>query len=1141
MAVGVSSQQSMLEFYGVDVTARNSVSLNDWYKLLIQLGENYEYGTKKRVQTLDLTQYFSFQSELLSQQLFQLVEIADHSEPDFTSNLIVFSNFETLDILREIYAAITTGPNAVERNRILELDLERGLEGISNPLEQANQLRKLLFELQKFLYEVLSENEEEKEDRPQLRELGNKLPTTDSKVIHFGLQALRLFHTQEDIQEQIAEKEVTNNFNARKNRAFLVTALHQFYLERFGLSLNRLDKLSRHQLDSIFDQQVAAVLATNQLLEATERLQVLREVVNRLNQDPYFLDLLYKSYVDLTSQIELDNKQEQQLDKFVAQLSLGKLLDDQTKQLDKLENKYQQESESLTEFETDFAGRAGDTKYLIDILQQKSILPGDAQLIIDTVDRLILSKTSPYFFYSLSTFSFNQFFRVEISEELLIELRPWLYEIMIARRAHFEVEYNLSLSRNIPNYSPAQAVQDRKNSEKKQVISQDSYPSVVLNNVVVLQSLESSDEDNYADTEDVRNALLFRQQQQKEALYEQIRNQFIEQFIQEQIVKNQIKAGLVALEREAYKAQLQASNQIIAQINFQILIDQMARQSQYQAAAINQHLMASQESQAQLANGVPAGFGDESEQPKRANWLKRAGRAARYAQLARKAKALSKTAKTALQSVKLAKRISSALAVIKALIASLIQMAAAILSGIAAAAAAMIAAIAALGFGPALALAAAIVGAGVAVSSALSQAAASGSVSGASVTNATPGSQLPAGSETTQLSGVGTGTTQATTSLSGGGGLAASQATALTVSGTGIVAAMVVSSTIGAFQHPYQTLTGDQESPYVTISKLVEGETSIQNSQLPYTARYIIEITAKPEYDLYISSITDTFDISINQETRPDATIPTLPTRTKNELIPDTSQVQSTSPEAGFLDDGSIFIPAGASIQLQPYDQVLSDQFADSNVLNSLVIQFRALAISDDTEEESTARTTQVLCVGECPQLGEGCWPTSGIVKQGPYGSFSHQSTDSFDIAAPIGQEITAMATGSVCKLGTNSANIPFDPTNLTCTTNAAYGLSLRLTAGSNVFIYGHLSAVEGNIPSCGQGSTAVQIGEVLGYVGNSGCSTGPHLDLTLASPKTPPTSILATLLADGPTALAYTQRNDFNYTVSPAAVCSAN
>ncbi len=92
--------------------------------------------------------------------------------------------------------------------------------------------------------------------------------------------------------------------------------------------------------------------------------------------------------------------------------------------------------------------------------------------------------------------------------------------------------------------------------------------------------------------------------------------------------------------------------------------------------------------------------------------------------------------------------------------------------------------------------------------------------------------------------------------------------------------------------------------------------------------------------------------------------------------------------------------------------------------------------------------------------------PTAGTVTQRYW--FCHKG---LDIAAPQGTPVRAVAAGTVKFAGWN---------------NQGYGNLVVIDHGGYQTLYGHLSAI-----SVGQ---SVGAGQVIGSMGNTGFSTGPHL-----------------------------------------------
>ncbi|NWG17559.1 MAG: M23 family metallopeptidase [Chloroflexi bacterium] len=87
------------------------------------------------------------------------------------------------------------------------------------------------------------------------------------------------------------------------------------------------------------------------------------------------------------------------------------------------------------------------------------------------------------------------------------------------------------------------------------------------------------------------------------------------------------------------------------------------------------------------------------------------------------------------------------------------------------------------------------------------------------------------------------------------------------------------------------------------------------------------------------------------------------------------------------------------------------------------------------------------------------------------------------DLAAPVGTPVLAANSGAVIFAGWNSWG---------------YGNTVVLAHGPYLTLYGHLSSI--NV-GCGQ---LVSVGQVIGAVGNTGNSSGPHLHFEIRNGDTP-------------------------------------
>jgi murein DD-endopeptidase MepM/ murein hydrolase activator NlpD len=81
------------------------------------------------------------------------------------------------------------------------------------------------------------------------------------------------------------------------------------------------------------------------------------------------------------------------------------------------------------------------------------------------------------------------------------------------------------------------------------------------------------------------------------------------------------------------------------------------------------------------------------------------------------------------------------------------------------------------------------------------------------------------------------------------------------------------------------------------------------------------------------------------------------------------------------------------------------------------------------------------------------------------------------DYAAPAGTPVSALGDGTITFIGTKGG----------------YGKFIEITHGATAFktTYGHLSRFAKNLEQGGR----VEQGQIIGYVGSTGLSTGPHLD----------------------------------------------
>ncbi|HYD34878.1 MAG TPA: peptidoglycan DD-metalloendopeptidase family protein [Vitreimonas sp.] len=314
----------------------------------------------------------------------------------------------------------------------------------------------------------------------------------------------------------------------------------------------------------------------------------------------------------------------------------------------------------------------------------------------------------------------------------------------------------------------------------------------------------------------------------------------------------------------------------------------------------------------------------------------------------------------------------------------------------------------------------------------------------------------------------------------GGGGFGVVGASVAGAGIIGVTTFMTAAATVSTTLQPLPTTDSSGElSPYVTIEKRVSPKIKFENAELPATADYSITIKANKGYDLKIRNVVDVMTVKLNTETRGSDPTPTLPTRTTAELVP-----------AERLVDGEIILNSGEEITLNPYSQTFDSAFRDSNVSNKVEILFSAQATPELLErgeenksgENLNASGAEVICIGECPQNQNGCWPVDGRITQLPFGSHSHGKSDSFDIGANRGVPVYTPFAGTV-KI--NSLGGGF----------GSFGKYVVLDTGSERFVFAHLSKIDSRLSN----DKEIPAGHPIGEVGSTGGSakvviTGPHL-----------------------------------------------
>lgn len=325
-----------------------------------------------------------------------------------------------------------------------------------------------------------------------------------------------------------------------------------------------------------------------------------------------------------------------------------------------------------------------------------------------------------------------------------------------------------------------------------------------------------------------------------------------------------------------------------------------------------------------------------------------------------------------------------------------------------------------------------------------------------------------------------------------------------------------------------------QTSPYLDVDKKAIPGTDFssfaENPQFPQDVVYQITITAKDEYRVTIPlgthndpSLIDTISVNINEDERPGASQPPAHNvqRTFGDLVNSncSSEVYSGPRGQEYIDllrnegffsgeylpedaitnisfetefSGTLTLEPGETIVFPPYCETYDENYQHSNVTNTLSLELIAEDTANPTAEtvSSTARTSEVLCFGLCPQFAQGCWPTNGTIGSEPFDPslYTHSTSDAVDIRANLGEPVFTPFSGEAYYYPNGQGVFA---------SQDAYGNHVFLLtddiAGQRfALIFAHLSSLGG------AGTQRVEVGDFIGRVGSTGNSTGPHLHYEL-------------------------------------------
>mgnify|MGYP002623134159 CR=1 FL=1 len=260
----------------------------------------------------------------------------------------------------------------------------------------------------------------------------------------------------------------------------------------------------------------------------------------------------------------------------------------------------------------------------------------------------------------------------------------------------------------------------------------------------------------------------------------------------------------------------------------------------------------------------------------------------------------------------------------------------------------------------------------------------------------------------------------------------------------------------GAYLVPPKTVltAGAVVSPYIGVSKTVIGESEFENTDLPLTVEYRVEIVAKKGT---LTNVVVEYDCVVVQEGNepacPPADIPEAP--------------QEVSPSESFV---------------FTYEHNLDIGYADSFVIDTIEVT------ADSPEQKGAiAVGSASVKIGDPPAECPTTWPVFPeggeaflSVYQGPHTSGgTHDRVEAIDINSGTGHSAKATHTG-VVTVG-NYGNYG-DFVDVTSTCEIRTGVTTQVTSR-----YAHLDAI---FVSTGQ---TVTLGQVLGLTGSSGTGS-PHL-----------------------------------------------
>ena len=363
----------------------------------------------------------------------------------------------------------------------------------------------------------------------------------------------------------------------------------------------------------------------------------------------------------------------------------------------------------------------------------------------------------------------------------------------------------------------------------------------------------------------------------------------------------------------------------------------------------------------------------------------------------------------------------------------------------------------------------------------------------------------PAGQASLQVSGTVGSSTAAQTASATSTATTGMGATAMATASQAVIATVAITAGSTLFYRanlenafltdfpavdPYANSLTSKKSKYASIektAKIIDGCSSpendgkkCENPNFPVSIQYQIEIKPKKDYTIQITNIEDSikFRQSENGWEEAEGRVPPTINDSSVFTLKDFEEIK---------DEDDLILEPGESLILEYEIEDLSSDYNHTAIINTAEVNF----YYENSYESGTdnAKASARICLGQCG-MGAGCWPTTGIVTQLPFGEGTPDSdashrpplsggyADAYDIANASRPNIFAPFAGELCFVGCS---------------DTGFGCHYNLNFDGRSLKFAHFE--EG--PSW-SGCIEVEEGYLIGPMGNRGNSTGTHLHFEL-------------------------------------------